>query len=474
MRRVFIIGICLAACKPTPKPKGSTGSSGGSSGGSSTGTLNSGRLTRLDFSGQAVAASADPFDSWIFVDNQLKTNCGFVPVSETDMRCVPGDGFVPHVLYTDPKCQQPVVQVAADGCPAGAYYAESQTAADTQLNIWYGGVSTIVEAGAAVAVPAQLFTLQTFANGECTSTDVDPDATYFAPVSVDTSTFAHATFNRVAGTSGALRRSEIVTDDGQKVHDYFLGEAYDLGLTDNCWFFAGGAMTCTPDADYLQDINTDAHTCHASAIGSGASATTQTLGNYKGNFFDITRAQSSVEAWGQGPVSACDDLGPYDIYTLGAQKTLQSATESFVGTGRIQQDRFTADGLSWMTQYWDSQISSACVDALAADGQVHCVPNAANASARFLDAACSQPIASTYTLVGNTTPANITLPAAACGYQVRIYPVTALATVATQPFMQTPKGKCVPADGVDWAINNTYVTYGAEIPASNFPVIVGD
>jgi hypothetical protein len=65
-----------------------------------------------------------------------------------------------------------------------------------------------------------------------------------------------------------------------------------------------------------------------------------------GTPYAVTRTQTAVE--GYDPINGCEDMGSFDVYVKGAAQTVPTGVDTKVGSGRIQQERITVDGLNWM------------------------------------------------------------------------------------------------------------------------------
>lgn len=103
---------------------------------------------------------------------------------------------------------------------------------------------------------------------------------------------------------------------------------------------------------------------------------------------------------------------------------------------------------------------------------MRCVTNAAYGFRRFSDSECKNAIALTYSA---TSIPKITLVTQACQTTNSVYATTGVATVTASPFLLNGSGHCVSAVSADGDYpQNTYVTFGAEVPAATFAEIPVD
>jgi hypothetical protein len=117
-------------------------------------------------------------------------------------------------------------------------------------------------------------------------------------------------------------------------------------------------------------------------------------------------------------------------------------------------------------QWYDTQRSEACAFAVAGDGATRCLP--AGVEFRYYaDAACNTPMAIIESTCAMPTYATKTV-GGACGLDPSAVHVYALGAVLTPMMMYAKSGtQCIglgQVSGTDY----TYITVGAEIPASTF------
>ncbi len=343
---------------------------------------------------------------------------------------------------------------------------------DAILNSWFDGTSTVFTAGAPIDTPAKFYQRDDGVDCVDASATLDPADTFYTAVPAGENNFAHANFESVAGAENLLRRPRIVTDEGLIVEDFFFGLAFDVVNDLPCGFYGSPGQCDFLDVNFLQDVFTDASTCLNSAIAGAPQANAFIQAGYNADFYNVSRSEQNVESYGNG---TCASLGPQDIYTLGAKLTIQAGTPYLVGSDRVQQSRFSADGLSWMFSHWDSQTNAFCTDVLTADGVFRCVPNASINIKGFLDDQCTEPVALLSGGGFGTDPiVAIQVDVCTSGYPVyRLYTVTGSSLPVTQPHVLQADGSCGLDPDPFWQLD--YVnTFGAEIDPATYPPILDD
>lgn len=169
---------------------------------------------------------------------------------------------------------------------------------------------------------------------------------------------------------------------------------------------------------------------------------------------------------GQPACTASAAPGGYRVYSSAGELPITSFQAAPLTDGRtfgrlVERDHALAPGFRARFRLFDTQLNALCIFGTAADGQVRCLPlvEPAYREGYFSDAACTQPLATTY--VASCTPAYAFQTEPTCQAPAHIFPVTGRYNGTVYDHFGA---NCV----VTFNVPPAMWTIGAELPPTGF------
>jgi hypothetical protein len=348
--------------------------------------------------GSMTLEDAGTFD---FFDQQTQKRCRLVPVSPTELRCIPTPARLSE-FYGDSFCSQPVLLDAFNGCTRLPDYALVR--AEVQDPLWTSlgePVVNVFSRGGPIAASPQIYARTE--TGACVARGGGPlGATWYALTPQDTQIFAEGTLGEEIGDASHVSRHVVTLEGNLRARRFFGSAAHDRDEDFDCHFeeVSEGTQRCVPDQRLVPVPVFSDVSCTNPSLAAPVYDVYPSVAQVDDRFYRIELGLA--RNFYQGDVAMCTDMGPRAPITLDKEILLQTALRTRRGEGRIQRRIVSSDGLEISSDIYDTETQAPCASALGSDAKLHCVTEHADATTVYLDSACRQPALATFTADAST------------------------------------------------------------------------